>query len=192
VVQSIINVAASLGACSGPLIIGALSRYDPENGWRKYYVSRVCLQSCFYCANECKWIQMALWGATAICIFIGYSPLKRHTVYDNSTLGQKLMALDIIGAGLFTAGLTLLLVGLNLGGELYPWTNARVLVTLVVGLVTLLAFIGYEWKGTKTGMAHHDLFRARPNGARVFGIFLGLIFIEGIILFAFVIFYPLL
>ncbi|OAQ78164.1 siderophore iron transporter [Purpureocillium lilacinum] len=174
-VQSIINIAAALGACSGPLIIGALSRYDPENGWRKYF-----------------WIQMALWGATAICIFVGYRPLKRHTVYDNFTLSQKLMALDIIGVGLFTAGLTLFLVGLNLGGGLYLWTNAKVLVTLVVGLVTLLAFIGYEWKGTKTGMAHHDLFRAGPNAGRVFGIFLGLIFVEGIMLFAFVIFYPVL
>lgn len=135
---------------------------------------------------------MALWGATAICIFVGYRPLKRHTVYDNFTLSQKLMALDIIGVGLFTAGLTLFLVGLNLGGGLYLWTNAKVLVTLVVGLVTLLAFIGYEWKGTKTGMAHHDLFRAGPNAGRVFGIFLGLIFVEGIMLFAFVIFYPVL
>lgn len=39
VVQSIVNIAAALGACSGPLIMGALSRSDPMNGWRNYYVS---------------------------------------------------------------------------------------------------------------------------------------------------------
>lgn len=50
VVQSIINIAAALGACSGPLIIGALSRYDPENGWRKYFVSPMYPQS-FSSAN---------------------------------------------------------------------------------------------------------------------------------------------
>ncbi|KAJ6442541.1 siderophore iron transporter [Purpureocillium lavendulum] len=175
VVQSIINIAAALGACSGPLIIGALSRHDPMDGWRKFY-----------------WIQMALWGATAICIFFGYRPLKRHTVYDNLTLGQKLMALDLIGVGLFTAGLTLFLVGLNLGGGLYAWTNVKVLATMIVGIVTLLAFVGYEWKGTKTGIAHHDLFRPGKNAGRVFALFLSLIFVEGILLFAFVIFYPVL
>ncbi|UNI23002.1 hypothetical protein JDV02_008844 [Purpureocillium takamizusanense] len=174
-VQSIVNVAAALASSAGPLIIGALSRHDPANGWRKYF-----------------WLQMALWGACAICIFVGYRPLKRHTVYDHLTLGQKLMALDLIGVGLFTTGLTLFLVGLNLGGGLYAWTNARVLTTIVAGLVTLLAFFAYEWKGTKTGMAHHDLFRPGPNAGRVLGLFLILIFVEGVILFAWVIFYPLL
>jgi len=37
VAQAGINVAAALGASSGPLIIGALTKGDPENGWRKFY-----------------------------------------------------------------------------------------------------------------------------------------------------------
>ncbi|CAM1503636.1 Fc.00g012270.m01.CDS01 [Cosmosporella sp. VM-42] len=172
-VQASVNVAAALGACAGPLIIGALCRNDPDDGWRKYY-----------------WIQMALWGATAVCITVGYRPPKRHTLYDNLSLVQKLMALDLVGVGLFASGLTLFLVGLNLGGGLFAWTNAKVLATLIVGIVTLIAFILYEWKGTRTGMAHHDLFRHGRNNGRQYAIFLALIFIEGIMLFAFIIFYP--
>lgn len=38
VVQAFINVAASLGAISGPLIIGGFTKADPQNGWRKFYV----------------------------------------------------------------------------------------------------------------------------------------------------------
>jgi len=39
VAQAVINIAAALGAISGPLIIGALTKGNIENGWRKYYVS---------------------------------------------------------------------------------------------------------------------------------------------------------
>ena len=38
VVQALINIAASLGALTGPLVIGAFTKADPQNGWRKFYV----------------------------------------------------------------------------------------------------------------------------------------------------------
>ncbi|KAK5447982.1 hypothetical protein LTS15_009481 [Exophiala xenobiotica] len=36
-VQALINVAACLGALTGPLVIGAFTKADPINGWRKFY-----------------------------------------------------------------------------------------------------------------------------------------------------------
>ncbi|KAK9435055.1 siderophore iron transporter [Metarhizium brunneum] len=174
-VQSIVNIAAALGACSGPLIMGALSRSDPMNGWRNYY-----------------WMQMAMWGLTAVSILIGYRPRKRYTVYNEMSLSQKIKALDLIGVGLFASGLTLFLVGLNLGGGQFAWTDKKVLATLIIGLVTLLAFIVYEWRGTKVGIAHHDLFRKGVSSGRTFSLFIALMFIEGIMFFAFSIFYPVL
>jgi len=135
---------------------------------------------------------MAIWGATAIGLFFGYRPPKRHTRFDHLSFLQKLRMLDLSGCGLLTAGLTLLLTGLNLGGGLFAWTSAKVLGPLVVGITTLAAFCIYEWKFTKTGILHHDLFRGGKNGGRTFALCLGLIFIEGILLFAYVIFYPVL
>jgi hypothetical protein len=111
---------------------------------------------------------------------------------DHLSFWQKLGRLDLAGCGLLTAGLTLLLTGLNLGGGLFVWANSRVLATLVVGIATLLAFCLYEWKFTKTGILHHDLFRGGKDRGHTFALCLGLIFIEGIILFAYVIFYPVL
>ena len=32
------NVAAALGACSAPLIIGALTKRNAHTGWRNFYV----------------------------------------------------------------------------------------------------------------------------------------------------------
>jgi hypothetical protein len=139
-----------------------------------------------------QWIQMALWGVTAISIFVGYRPPKRHTRLDHLSVWQKIRQLDLPGFGLLTSGLTLLLVGLNLGGGLYAWTNARVLATMITGLVILIGFGAYEWKGTKTGILHHDLFKGGKAEGRTYGICIGLIFMEGIVGFSFLVYYPIL
>ncbi len=85
----------------------------------------------------------------ALGIFVGYRPPKRHTDLDELSLLQKIGKLDLIGFFLLTAGLTLFLTGLNLGGGLYAWSDAHVLGTLISGLVILLCFAIYEWKGTR-------------------------------------------
>jgi hypothetical protein len=133
---------------------------------------------------------MALWGVTALGLFVGYRPPKRHTRLDHLSFWQKLARLDLPGTGLLTSGLTLLLTGLNLGGGIFTWSSAAVLTTLVIGIAVLLAFGIYEWRFTKTGILNHDLFRGGKDRGRTFAICIGLIFIEGVLLFAYVIFYP--
>lgn len=135
---------------------------------------------------------MGLWGATAIGIFAGYRPPKRHTRLDHLSFLQKIGKIDLPGCGLLTTGLTLFLTGLNLGGGLFSWTNSRVLGTLITGIIILGCFGVYEWKGTKIGILHHDLFRGGKAAGRTFAICVGLIFIEGILLFSYIIFYPVL
>lgn len=135
---------------------------------------------------------MGLWGLTAIFLFIGYKPPKRHTDFDHLSMGQKLARLDLPGFFLLTAGITLLLTGLNLGGGLYKWASAPVLSTIVIGILSLISFGIYEWKATKAGILHHELFRGGKKGGRTFAICVGLIFIEGILLFSYTIFYPIL
>jgi hypothetical protein len=138
---------------------------------------------------------MALWGVSAIGIFVGYRPPKRHTRFDHLSFWQKLGRVDLPGFFLLTAGLAIFLTGLNLGGGLYTWSSAPVLAILIIGILTLVAFGIYEWRFTKTGILHHDLFhggRTGDSAGHTFAICIGLIFIEGILLFAFVIFYPVL
>ena len=49
VAQAFLNLAAVVGACSAPLMIGALTQSDPANGWRKFYV---CCFTFFEPAND--------------------------------------------------------------------------------------------------------------------------------------------
>ena len=133
---------------------------------------------------------MALWGITALALFFGYSPPKRHTRFDHLSFWQKIGRLDLPGCGLLLVGLTLLLTGLNLGGGLYVWTSAPVLATLVVGIVLLIAFGIYEWKFTKIGILNHELFRGGKDRGRTFAILMGLMLMEGIMLYSLLLFYP--
>jgi MFS family permease len=188
VVQGALNIAAAVGSVAGPLIIGALLERDPVNGWRDFWVS-LGIRFVGWALTQIQWVQAALWAASAVVLFFAYRPPKRHTRYDHLSVWQKLGRLDLPGFGLLTAGLTLLLVGLGIGGALYAWTNGRVLGTMITGIVILVGFAFYEWKGTSTGILHHDLFNGGKRG-RTLAVFVGLVFVEGIMLFAFTIFYP--
>lgn len=66
------------------------------------------------------------------------------------------------------------------------------LATLIVGIVILIAFGIWEWKGTKNGIMNHELFKGGKAQGRTFAICVGLIFIEGIMLFSYIVFYPVL
>ncbi|OAL54691.1 putative siderophore iron transporter [Pyrenochaeta sp. DS3sAY3a] len=175
IAQAIINIAAACASISGPLAIGALVKADPVRGWRNFW-----------------WIEMSMWTASLITIYFGYNPPKRRTEYDSLNWVQKLGKLDIPGGLLLTAAVTLVLVGLGMGGGQYAWSNSRVIATVVVGGLLAVAFGMYEWKGTRVGILHHDLFLpGKPNG-RTFAICTGLFAIEAILIITFTIFYPIL
>lgn len=135
---------------------------------------------------------MGLWGLAALGILFCYRPPKRHTKYDHLSLLQKLGRLDLVGSALLTIGLTLFMVGANLGESLYHWTDAVVLAPLVIGIAVVVVFCLYEWKGTATGILHHDLFRGDSTHGRTVAICLLLMAAEGALMFAFIIYYPIL
>ncbi|KAH8886238.1 putative siderophore iron transporter [Thozetella sp. PMI_491] len=173
--QAGVSIAALLASVTGPFIIGSLTKRDPHTGWRMFY-----------------WFQAALWGATTIILFVCYRPPKRHTGLEDLSFWAKAGKLDLVGCGLLTAGLALFLTGTGLGGGLYSWADPRTLSTMAIGLVTLVAFGVHQWKGTKTGILHHDLFAGGRNKGRTFAICVGLLFVEAAMGFAFAIFYPIL
>ncbi|KAJ5360841.1 hypothetical protein N7517_010032 [Penicillium concentricum] len=103
------------------------------------------------------YIGAALWAITLAFITTLYHPMPRPNP-EGLSIMQLLRKVDWLGIAFCSTGVTLFLVGLNYGGNPYSWDSAVVLGTLIPGLVVSLCFVLWEWKGTKTGLMHHDLF----------------------------------
>jgi hypothetical protein len=88
--------------------------------------------------------------------------------------------MDWSGVFLLNSGLLLLLVGISIGGE-HPWSSAIVLSPLVIGIVELLAFWIWEWKGSTNPFMARELFAKQQ---RKFVMFLIVDFVAGMGLYA--------
>lgn len=77
-------------------------------------------------------------------------------------------------------------MGLSWLNNPYPASSPTVIVPITIGCVSFVAFGLFEWKGRKDGLMHHELFSLNRN----FAICLVLIFVEGLIFFAFTIWWP--
>ncbi|MCJ1471569.1 hypothetical protein MMC13_000209 [Lambiella insularis] len=159
--QSSINIAAGLGGVVGLLVGGSLTLHNPD-GFRIYW-----------------YIAASLNASTTVIIFLLYHPPVRE-LQLKYTLYEKLARLDWIGYFLLIAGPVLFSFSLTSSITVYPWRSAQILAPLVVGVLLLVAFFAYEWKITRTGVLHHDLFSRGHN----FAVAELSIFVEGLIFFA--------
>ncbi|KAJ2797465.1 hypothetical protein H4R20_005170 [Coemansia guatemalensis] len=74
---------------------------------------------------------------------------------------QKLKRIDFIGVIVIVAGIVLLQLGLTWGGRDHPWKSAAVIVTLVLGIILLAAFVFIEWKLPTEPIMPLRLFKRR-------------------------------
>lgn len=72
-----------------------------------------------------------------------------------------------MGNVMIAPGLICLLLGLQLGGTKYPWSDARVIALLVVGPVLLVAFACIQWV-QENGTIPPRIIRQRGIAAGVF------------------------
>jgi len=71
------------------------------------------------------------------------------------------------------------------GGNMYAWDSVHTLASLLIGVVILVIFGLYEWKGTNRGLLDHRLFENRN-----FAILLAVAFVDGLLLFGILVFVP--
>ena len=67
---------------------------------------------------------------------------------------QRLGGIDFVGCVLFAGGILLILVGLTLGGAVYPWDSAPTVATIVVGFGMLVALAVHQ-----VFVKHDGIFR---------------------------------
>ncbi|EKG22267.1 Tetracycline resistance protein TetB/drug resistance transporter [Macrophomina phaseolina MS6] len=149
----IIGMVWALASALGPVIGGALTQ---KVSWRW----------CFY-------INLPLDGlAFAIILFF----LDVHT--PRTPILAGLQAIDWLGSLTVIGGTVMLLLGLEFGGVIHPWSSPIVICLIVFGLVTIAVFLLIEWKLATYPIMPLRLFTNRSNLAALAACFLhGYVFI---------------
>ena len=132
-------MAIAAAAALGPSLGGLLSS---DASWRW----------CFLINLPC--------GVAAFATLLLY--LKVHDPKTDFWRGVR--AIDWLGTALLTGSVVLLLVGLQWGGVVYPWTSRNVAGLIALGLVAFSVFLLVEWKIAERPLIPLHLFR-RPSGA---------------------------
>ena len=130
---------------------------------------------------------VAIWnGLGAIGLIFAYHPPPRHNV-DGLSAATILKRIDWGGAFLSITGVTLFLVGLQYGGYEVPWTDAKALAPLIVGIILIIAFPVYEYFVPEYPMAPGAIFK----GQRVVVMAYIIVFIAGMLFYSVLGFFPL-
>ncbi|KAL1910685.1 hypothetical protein Sste5344_003586 [Sporothrix stenoceras] len=143
-----------LGAALGPLFGGLFVRYST---WRWAFYMTLPM------------------GGVAVVLLVAVL----HVQYDRSqTVATKLASLDWLGNVFFVGGTVPILISLGWAGGTYPWSSYKVLVPLLAGLATLIAFVMLE--GNKR-LAPHPMVPLRLFRHSTSAIVFLLTFLHGVV-----------
>uniref|UniRef100_A0A0B7KLS9 Major facilitator superfamily (MFS) profile domain-containing protein n=1 Tax=Bionectria ochroleuca TaxID=29856 RepID=A0A0B7KLS9_BIOOC len=131
-------------AFTGPIVAFAIIAYY-EIGWRGAY-----------------WYMFAFHVVSFLLVVFFYHPPDFRMKHESDGKGkwQLIKELDYLGILLFTAGCTLVLLGINFGGRTYPWTHHTPITLIVVGIFSLIA-LGFwsAYGGQRYPLMPPKLFR---------------------------------
>ncbi|KAI0244631.1 hypothetical protein L0F63_005493 [Massospora cicadina] len=85
-----------------------------------------------------------MFSISLLAAFLGLVVIVALVPKDCNLTMSSVTTLDGCGMLLLVLGLLMLVLGLNWGGQVYPWVSAQVLATLMVGLGLLSIFMWYE------------------------------------------------
>ncbi|KAM6503007.1 MFS general substrate transporter [Amanita muscaria] len=128
----------------------------------------------------CFWFTIPI-AAAAIAIVLIFLPLKPV----KGSIREKLLVIDYLGTFLSLIGSTLVILPLVWGGIKYPWKSPEVLATLVTGLLVIVLFCLWEFKGAKLPIVPLHIFRH----STVVGVYIAM-FVNGFVLFASIYYIP--
>ncbi|KAF4447577.1 trichothecene efflux pump [Fusarium austroafricanum] len=90
------------------------------------------------------WLPFGLDLAGLVLVFFFYKPVNQYILVQGKTRWQQFLGLDWVGNFLLVAGLVLLLVGISLGGNRYPWASGAPITMIIVGALLLVALGFWE------------------------------------------------
>jgi len=92
----------------------------------------------------CFWINLPF-GAVSIAVVAAFfKPLKRKS--SGLTLKQKILEIDLVGAGFLICAIVCLLLALQWGGSTYPWHDSKVCGCLLGFGLLIIIFIAQQFR----------------------------------------------
>lgn len=109
----------------------------------------------------CYYLNIIVVGLAIVLLYLFYNPPTFELLHERKSKRQILKKLDCksnpfevkgieilmtsdLGIFLWTAGLTLFLMGVSLGGTIYPWASAPAISTIVIGIILLIVLFIWE------------------------------------------------
>lgn len=108
----------------------------------------------------CFWVNLPVCGATFVLLALF---LDVHN--PRTKLKEGLIAVDWLGTLSILAVTLMLLLGLDFGGTVFPWTSAKVICLIVFGVVMIGFFVVSEKKFAKYPLMPLGMFKDRSNVA---------------------------
>ena len=151
----------ALAGSAGPLIGGALTEFKT---WR-----------------WCFWINLPICGTTFVLLLLF---LDVHN--PRTKLGEGIKAVDWLGTFSILAVTLLLLLGLDFGGAVFPWSSPKVICLVVFGTLMIGFFLFSQQRLAKYPLMPLGVFKSWSNNA----IFL-IVFSHGMVLLGIEYYMPL-
>lgn len=89
----------------------------------------------------CYYFMLIINVIATVLYFVCYHPPTFQEKHQTQSKMEVVKNFDYIGATALLVGVTLVVIGLNWGGNLYTWDNAHTVATIVVGGVVLVVFL---------------------------------------------------
>ncbi|PMD36194.1 major facilitator superfamily transporter [Hyaloscypha variabilis F] len=155
VYQSYINIVFGFGSAMGAALGGAIA---DSLGWRWEFGVQVPF--------------------IALCVFASYFTIPRKlglaAGIEKKSLWEAMKVFDFKGSLLLTSSITFLILGLNLGGNIFPWTHPIVLTSLIIFSVAFPLFI-YTESFVALPIMPLTLILNNPRAGLILGNFIGAI-----------------
>ncbi|KAH8826375.1 MFS general substrate transporter [Flagelloscypha sp. PMI_526] len=158
--QGYISAVVAIGFLVGPVLGGALAQHA---GWQWVF-----------------WITVPL-SVISLLIVIFFLPLKPV----KGSMLSKVKAIDYFGCLMALGTATMFLLPIIWGGITFPWNSPLVIGPLAAGVVAMIIFCLWEWKGAKLPIIPMHIFM---HGT-VVGVFIAM-FINGFITYSSVYYLP--
>lgn len=154
VYQSYINLCLGIGSCLGLAFGGLLC---DQIGWRGAFL----IQLPFI-------LILFVTAAFTIPADLGV----KLAGSERMTVLELIRSIDLTGSLFLILAVTALIMGLNLGGNVFPWSHPLVISSLVASLVLSVVLVRYE-RGVPRAVLPIELLSQDPRASIVFGNFFG-------------------